>query len=722
MAIRNTTHVLKNSDIVNRPLPSSLLKGEPIVNTADGIMYFSGFTTSTNEWTPAGTGTTANFFEVGSNLYDLRLRNQITKYQGQTGSGLVGKFLSGTTSGFVLADISDIAASVDSYTTGATWSPNVLTIELNNGKPSVPVTIDSFTALTINGNLNVTGTEVVNNLTITGTGLYNTTATGTNSLEIVNYGSLTAFSQTNDVYVTGSTLTQATDNTDSQSSLLLYHGTPIGGSYTIDTENTYTTGGTWNSGTTAIDFTRNDGVTYSVSLSNIDVNDTYVTGGTNTAATDNTSTASIGLLYNRDIVPGTYSLPYTDVYTTGGTYNSGTEALDFTRNDGTIYSVSLSGIDINDTFVTGFTYNPSSNTFTISQNEGQPDLTASINSVSGLTVNGDLNVTGTELVNNLTITGTGLYNTTATGSNSLEIVNYGSLTAFSQTNDVYVTGSTLTPATNNTDSQSSLLLYHGIPIGSPYTIDTENTFTTGGTYNSGTEALDFTRNDGVVYSVSLSGIDINDTYVTGFTYSPTTNTFTISQNEGQPDLVASINTVSGLSFSNLTQGRVVYVGPGGLLTDESTFTYNDGTNTLSVDNIDAAGNVVIQGDLTVLGAAISAFTSNLYVEDPNITLNYNPTGSTIATSVNAGFTIQDGNGVSGGSVNFDIVRMQNLTGLTGTEVPSVTEYTALTGYPNRGWVTQLNDIVIRSTDPTDDGSFNGVRVLAEFDVLDGGSY
>ena len=76
MAIRNTTHVLKNSDIVNRPLPSSLLKGEPIVNTADGIMYFSGFTTSTNEWTPAGTGTTANFFEVGSNLYDLRLRNQ----------------------------------------------------------------------------------------------------------------------------------------------------------------------------------------------------------------------------------------------------------------------------------------------------------------------------------------------------------------------------------------------------------------------------------------------------------------------------------------------------------------------------------------------------------------------------------------------------------------------------------------------------------------------
>ena len=84
MAIRNTTHVLKNSDIVNRPLPVSLLKGEPIVNTADGILYFSGVTTSTSEWTPAGTGTTANFFEVGSNLYDLKIRNQITSYNNLT--------------------------------------------------------------------------------------------------------------------------------------------------------------------------------------------------------------------------------------------------------------------------------------------------------------------------------------------------------------------------------------------------------------------------------------------------------------------------------------------------------------------------------------------------------------------------------------------------------------------------------------------------------------
>lgn len=141
MSIRSTRHITKNSDIVNRPLPSDLLVGEPIINTAEGILYYSGVTTSTDEWTPAGTGVTANFFEVGSNLYDLRLRNKLTKYQGVSGAGLIGKFLSGTTSGFVLADISSIV-SVDSYTTGGTYnsSTNIITLNLNNSKPSVSIT------------------------------------------------------------------------------------------------------------------------------------------------------------------------------------------------------------------------------------------------------------------------------------------------------------------------------------------------------------------------------------------------------------------------------------------------------------------------------------------------------------------------------------------------------------------------------------------------------
>lgn len=216
-----------------------------------------------------------------------------------------------------------------------------------------------------------------------------------------------------------------------------------------------------------------------------------------------------------------------------------------------------------------------------------------------------------------------------------------------------------------------------------------------------------------------------DTFVTGFTYNPNTNRLTIERNESQPDLFQTINSVSGLSFSNLTDGRVVYVGSGGLITDQSGFTYNDSTYTLGVTNIEAYGNVIIDGSLTVFGPSISAFTTELYVEDSNIIINYNPTGSTTGSSVNSGFSIQDGNGINSGDVNLNIITLENLTGLTSTEIPIISGYTSDKGYENRGWITQLNDIVIRSTNVTDNGllgDVNGVRVIAEFDILDGGSY
>ena len=397
MGIRNTRLVTKNSDIINRPLPTTgLLAGEAIVNTADGIVWYSGVTTSTSGWTQSGP-TSTTLFEVGSNLYDLKVRNQITSYSGVT--NLAGKFLSGTTNGFVLAEIGDIA-----------------------------------------------------------------------------------------------------------------------------------------------------------------------------------------------------------------------------------------GID---TFVTGFAYDDANN-ITLSRNQGQPDLSVNINTMTGLTVEGSFSATSIDAATIL---------------------------------------------------------------------------------SGGTNLLD-------IFSDA-----VNDTFATGYTFNPTTNTFDITGQNGFTPLSAQINALSGLTVSNLTAGRVVYVGTGGLLTDEAGFTYDSGSNTLSTPSDGAVnvgtgglavdGDAVIQGSLTVLGAAISAFTTELYVEDPNITLNFNPTGDTITTSVGAGWTIQDGNGVIGGDVNLDIRRMDTLTGLTASDVPDITEYTASTGYANRGWVTQLNDIVIRSSNIA---TPNGVRVLAEFDILDGGTF
>jgi hypothetical protein len=547
MANRSTKFLLKNSITSGATLPS-VLKGEPLVNLYNGIMYFSGVTGG--DFTTGNTNT--SYFEVGSHLTNLKLDGRLQRYDGQEGAGLVGKILSGTSEGFVLVNATSLNG-ISNFT--YTPSANTFTIFTTSGG-QYPAVLTSVTGLTVNGDLSVTGdtntnniyvttSAITNNLSITGTGYYSQTATGASSNELVNYGTLTGFSQTNDVYVTGNTVVSASTSANTQTLNLSYHGTPIGGPYTLTAKDTFTTGGTYSAGT--ITFTKNDTTTYQVT--GIDGTDTFVTGGTiNVPPTVSNITGTTKLLYNDPTeTANNYTIPYTDV------------------------------------FVTGFTY--SNNTFTIKDNSGNT-FSDTFSTVTGLTVNGNLSVTGT------TTTGT----------------------------------------------------------------------------------------------------------ISATTY----------------------NTI-------LSPGKVVYVGASNELKTENEFGYNDGSDTLTVNNISVAQDVLINGNLTVLGAAISAFTTDLYVEDKNITLNYNPTGVTSGTSVNAGFTIQDGNGLLG-DVNFDIVRLQNLTGLTPTQItptPYSTEYPSDTGYTNRGWITQLNDIVIRSTDTEDNGSaasITGVRVLAEFDVLDGGSY
>lgn len=462
MANRFTTHVLKHSDIVDRPLPSSLLKGEPIINTAQGIMYFSGVTTSTPQWTSGSTNPT--FFEVGSNLEVLKIRNRIISYSGVT--DLTGQFLSGTTNGFVLAPVSSITG-VDTYVTNFSYNDsNVLSLTQNQSGQNFNVLINQMSGLTVNGTLSAT-TLNGNSGTIT--------TNATNPTDIVNYRTLTGFSSTSDTYVTGGTITQQPSNTSISGTVQLSYNKTVGGAYT---------------------------------------------------------------------------LPYTDV------------------------------------FITGFTYDSSTNKFTISDNSG-------------------------------------------------------------------------------------------------------NTFN-----------KEFT-------------------------------------------------TVSGLTVDNLVAGQVVYAGSNKELKSDSDFTFDDNQNKLIVTNLSVnntasaatfgtggvvigsngnygtpgTGDLTVHGSLTVFGPSISAFTSELYIEDSNIILNYNPTGSSQSTSIGAGFKIQDGQGSSNEDVSLQIVGLYNLTGNTGDPspiVPYTTEYNISNdGRANRGWITELNDIVIRSSDIS---TPKGARVLAEFDVLDGGTY
>jgi hypothetical protein len=134
-----------------------------------------------------------------------------------------------------------------------------------------------------------------------------------------------------------------------------------------------------------------------------------LSGGTVTGSTTFTSG-----LFSNTISATTYQNLPTDIRVTGGTFSSGT--ITFRNNTGGTFNVT--GVTSADTFTTAFTY--SNNVFTIGRNQNQPSLTATINTVTGWTVNGILTVTGNtslQLFTSTTATVNG--NLTVAGSSAL---------------------------------------------------------------------------------------------------------------------------------------------------------------------------------------------------------------------------------------------------------------------------------------------------------------
>jgi len=156
----------------------------------------------------------------------------------------------------------------------------------------------------------------------------------------------------------------------------------------------------------------------------------------------------------------------TDIRVTGGTYSSGTAT--FTNNTGGTFSVTgfstgggstftggtvngatifTNGLTANtisattylnlpvtaDSFTTAFTY--SNNVFTIGRNQGLSALTATINTVTGFTINGALTVTGASALNG-TISSTSL---TGTTDRLVEANSGGTVTSSKQIITAYLT-------------------------------------------------------------------------------------------------------------------------------------------------------------------------------------------------------------------------------------------------------------------------------------------
>lgn len=171
------------------------------------------------------------------------------------------------------------------------------------------------------------------------------------------------------------------------------------------------------------------------------------------------------------------------------------------------------------------------------------------------------------------------------------------------------------------------------------------------------------------------------------------------------DVTGALAT-TGITVSGLLPGSVVYAGTGGALKTEAAFAYDESIDTLVTTNLQVgngslSGNVTIFGDLTVVGSPISAFTSQLYIEDNNIILNYNPTATTQQYSLGAGLTIQDGSGIAGTDVFLDVKG-------------------SATGVQNRAFTTNLSEFILSESGTT--SSPSGLYVLKMLDTLDGGNY
>ena len=338
--------------------------------------FVSGFTFSSNTFTitqndGSSFDSSVETIELGNILsavtFDIGTSGSIsaTTFNGDTFSG--GTFYG---DGSNLTGITDN----DKFITGFTYdNSNNLTISRNDGT-GFTTNISTMSGLTVNGTLSAT--------TLDGGTIL---SGGTNLLTIID---------DRDTFVTGTTFTSnqsILSRNDGSDVLKISGGTNVtitsGGtnltvidvSIPLDS-NTFVTGGTYNPSTVDLDFSGNTGfLPFSVDVSALkDDTNTFVTGFTyddiNTfTITDNTGsafTATINVLSATTISGGTLF------------------------GDGS----NLTGISTENTTITGFTYNDA-NTFTISDSSGTT-FAASINIMTGLTVNGEsvFSGTGTDVV------------------------------------------------------------------------------------------------------------------------------------------------------------------------------------------------------------------------------------------------------------------------------------------------------------------------------------
>jgi hypothetical protein len=206
------------------------------------------------------------------------------------------------------------------------------------------------------------------------------------------------------------------------------------------------------------------------------------------------------------------------------------------------FTIATTGITDNDKFTTGFTYN--NNTFTLIDNSGNT-LSATINDVTGLTINGDLTVTGSSFLNTIT-------------ANTITNVDYIDF-------DITQTGTTSSPGrlfwdVNNRTLSVGMLSGVTQQIGEEqyYLVENQTTGTlldgyvvraVGTTGSSGKILIDYTIANGTIPAFTTLGV-LTQTLLSGETGYVTSF-----------GLVRNIDTTGAPYGETWSQGDILYVSP-----------------------------------------------------------------------------------------------------------------------------------------------------------------
>jgi hypothetical protein len=656
--IRQVTIKVRDRQVDGGAVPSSAVFGEPFVNIYNGALRFSGVTGGDFE-----ESSQSGVFEVGSKLFNSSISNRlninsnfvisgdtgiVSTYGGTSGAGLVGKFMSGITGGFVLGDISDIQG----VTTRVQPGTNIIT----GGTPNFP-TVNLVDSPSING-LTASGTSNFTGIIQSG---------GTNLEDIF----LTAGDISGTSVSAGSNVSINNVGTDYEVSVvdspsfndITFSGTATGGNASFaDMSAT-----TLYSGSTDMDTVIRD---IAGEVSGVH---TQVQGGTNVFTGGTALLPVINMVdspsFNNILFSGTATggnASFVDMSAT--TLYSGSTDVDTIIRD---IAAEVSG---EHTYIAGGT-----NIVT----GGTPSLpTISLvdsPSVDVLTASGHVLTNGTTYSGG-TVIDDGVF--TIDAATQVEI-----------DSDLLPTAH-LTFDLGAPGQRWDELYARKVRLGTSSTTLEDGLFSS----TTGTFLFDFADDLFIDNNVHPQN-DIS--YDLGKLGNRWSTVF------AQDLDLAGEMSVTGFTDTSLTAGRVIYAGVGGKLTDEAGFEYDETENLFKTGNLqvgnpgDTGTTTTIFGDILVIGESISGFTSELYIEDNLIELNYNPTASTISTSLGAGWSIQDGSGSAGTDVLWDIRG-------------------AAAGLANRSFATNLQDIRIRETGTI--SSPNGDRVIAETDCIDGGTY